>query len=765
MPFSKMPETRRLQRQLTAQEQELSKTKKELEKMRAANDPKLNVEPPDTATIDEVQDMETPADDPETEEDEDTPTVQAGMPTPKREAIKLLADLGLSPNPARLKVLMPVSVTVDSVKKAPRHLKRQLFETPTTVKRVASGVSKRVNLSRKLIGAKKKEVIKKTCREETRQLVIDFLCRSDNANELPSKKDVVRGQQQYSLTDTLMNLHRKFQAENAGNPEVRICLSEFCKARPKFVRLIAVTQRRQCLCQRCANMCLRATASKVLPRTPNGIAEMSSSDISEKLNRLPARNLKFQQWLRTEIAVGADKKKTKLLDVTITKQEFIDDFLQDVPSLRQHCFRITMIGEEIRSLKHTMEPLKEATVQVDYAENWAVKYNMQISAAFYDNDQVSMHPMVIHYRAEEGTLETHSYVGISAEGSHTFATSLTFILRMLEMLQEMLPQLEVVHFISDGPSSQYRNRTVVEAIKRFQELSQLKCSWTWLEAGHGKGPCDGVGGGLKKKADNLVKGGAVIRNTKELVSGLDAVNIKSDLVYVVPQEVQRTQALIKRWTPTAVKGLMKMHIAAAENGKVFVREVPCFGECCYREQHFNFGCEGWRQVGPAETDSSDDTESDDDPYLEEEDVEDEVGEEVMEEVEEEIGEEVMEEVEVEIGEEGEEEEVRVKVEPEAEAQTFVSGQYVVVVYGRRWYPTRVLAVKATWLQIAYMAPYGHRWKWGNEDLGEVEKDCVLAIIRAPRQSGKLWSLTKKDEKHVNKLFREYLRGWEENSKK
>ena len=124
---------------------------------------------------------------------------------------------------------------------------------------------------------------------------------------------------------------------------------------------------------------------------------------------------------------------------------------------------------------------------------------LQISAAFYDNDQVSMHPMVVYYLSEEGNLETHSYVGISAEGSHTFATSLTFILRMLLMLQEMLPQLEVVHFISDGPSSQYRNRTVVETITRFQEISQLKCSWTWLEAGHGKGPCNGVGGGLKSE--------------------------------------------------------------------------------------------------------------------------------------------------------------------------------------------------------------------------------------------------------------------------
>ena len=36
--------------------------------------------------------------------------------------------------------------------------------------------------------------------------------------------------------------------------------------------------------------------------------------------------------------------------------------------------------------------------------------------------------------------------------------------------------------------------------------------WNWLEAGHDKGPCDGVGGSIKKIADNLVKSGHLIKN-------------------------------------------------------------------------------------------------------------------------------------------------------------------------------------------------------------------------------------------------------------
>ena len=33
----------------------------------------------------------------------------------------------------------------------------------------------------------------------------------------------------------------------------------------------------------------------------------------------------------------------------------------------------------------------------------------------------------------------------------------------------------------------------------------VEASWSWVEKGHGKGPCDGVGGAVKKLADNHIK--------------------------------------------------------------------------------------------------------------------------------------------------------------------------------------------------------------------------------------------------------------------
>ena len=70
--------------------------------------------------------------------------------------------------------------------------------------------------------------------------------------------------------------------------------------------------------------------------------------------------------------------------------------------------------------------------------------------------------------------------------------------------------------------------------------------------------------------------------------------------------------------------------------------------------------------------------------------------------------------------------------------------------------TKVLSVEKDRLHISYMSPYGSKWKWENEDLGYVLKDCVLTSIRAPKQVGKLWVLTKKDEKNVTKIFQKVV---------
>ena len=104
--------------------------------------------------------------------------------------------------------------------------------------------------------------------------------------------------------------------------------------------------------------------------------------------------------------------------------------------------------------------------------------------------------MVVHFKSDMEELTARSFVGVTSEMAHTVPTHYSFITQLLNNLNEVIPDLRLTHFITDSRSSQYRNRSIVNLVARFPKLFNIDATWTWLESGHGKGPCDGLGGGV-----------------------------------------------------------------------------------------------------------------------------------------------------------------------------------------------------------------------------------------------------------------------------
>jgi len=160
------------------------------------------------------------------------------------------------------------------------------------------------------------------------------------------------------------------------------------------------------------------------------------------------------------------------------------------------------------------------TIQMDYAENWETKYQNEPSSMYYDKSNTTLHPMVVHFKRDMDELTARSFVEVTSEMAHTFPTHYSFIVQLLNNLKEVIPDMRLIHFITDSPSSQYRNRTIVNPVARFPTLFNMDETWTRLESGHGKGPCDGLGCGVKRKANNLIKSAVVIRDATEFCKHL-----------------------------------------------------------------------------------------------------------------------------------------------------------------------------------------------------------------------------------------------------
>ena len=103
--------------------------------------------------------------------------------------------------------------------------------------------------------------------------------------------------------------------------------------------------------------------------------------------------------------------------------------------------------------------MMEATCQVDYAENCQAgglcRYMYEIGSVGYDKAQISIHPMVLHYRDEDRDMKVLGFVGLSGIMAHQVPSTFAFLKAMMLELYQTMPLLNTIHFLTDCPSSQY----------------------------------------------------------------------------------------------------------------------------------------------------------------------------------------------------------------------------------------------------------------------------------------------------------------------
>ena len=72
--------------------------------------------------------------------------------------------------------------------------------------------------------------------------------------------------------------------------------------------------------------------------------------------------------------------------------------------------------------------------------------------------------------------------------------------KLLEFLTVSIKNLRKVYYFTDGASSQYKNRKNFVNLAFHMWDSNLEAEWHFFATSHGKGPCDGLGGPIKREA-------------------------------------------------------------------------------------------------------------------------------------------------------------------------------------------------------------------------------------------------------------------------
>ena len=540
--------------------------------------------------------------------------------TPHSRSKEELRNEGLSPSKHRrlIKKLTFHHTLIEGVKETIKHDRGRSRQRSTlqivcgkVLKkyRMKSRCSEELNVHRnQVLMSEKRRAIQKGRKVLERRQAVDsvvkFLEREDNSACLPGKRDATRNKngstqtQTRVLNDYLYNLHLKYRSEN---PDMKLSLTTFASYRPKYIKLVKYCSRRTCLCQRHQNIALKLKGLKAIGAVstdnPDAIVRQSSDEeIMQRINACDAESIKFAQWKRKEVVhKGKTTKRMMIENVQMTKLEFMNMFRNDLVDFRQHTERVKCQYEQIKLLKENL-PGSHVICQMDFAENYSCGHAEEIQTAYFDKCSVTLHPVVIYAKGADDTMVHTSYIYVSDTLSHNSGTVYAFLKRITDEVKSHHANIECIHYISDSPTSQYRNKAMMYVVANHDSLFGFKASWQYWEAGHGKGPCDGVGGTSKRLADLAVKRQThTIQSARDYYQwGASQLHSQTKYCFVPKEECDDAYVELSSMNIKPIKGTLDIHsVVFVEHGVIAVRNTSCFCDKCFVNGDFKASCERW----------------------------------------------------------------------------------------------------------------------------------------------------------------------------
>nr|XP_053604393.1 uncharacterized protein LOC128671702 [Plodia interpunctella] len=439
---------------------------------------------------------------------------------------------------------------------------------------------------------------------ELPKIIRSFFCRDDVSRNTAGKKETVsKGKekaQKRFLLDSMKNLFKAFKLEN---PKLKCSYFYFTKNRPYYVVKPTIGGREMCLCKIHTNIAAKIRALKqkriidaidlsaVIAETVcdsnredcmyGKCSECKGKKIRINENRVQSK-IQWSEWIRDEEIYLKEGKTIKAIKnikkhKEDTAQNLILSLEEDMKTVKKHVYNMKT---QYRSFRQSVDAIKlnEAVVVVDFSENYNAKCTEEIQAHHFggSRNQITLHTVVVYVHDKEKTYKALSFCSVSPCNVHQPAAIWAHLHPILTLIRQNYPEIDIIHFFSDGPFSQYRQKLnfFLACTKTFVYGFQY-FTWSYFEAGHGKGPADGIGGYLKRAADTKVATGTDITNALEFYTVLkDSSKIK--LFYITKEDIDFIQNSIPK-NIVPLKGTKEVHqIFSRVYGQLKYRYLSCF---------------------------------------------------------------------------------------------------------------------------------------------------------------------------------------------
>lgn len=460
----------------------------------------------------------------------------------------------------------------------------------------------------------------KKINDAVQQDVRQFFEDDEVSKLCPGKRDCLTKnklkKQKRILTDTLFNLYPIF----LKRVQYKIGYVSFCKLKPFWVVKQRASERDTCLCKTHANMELLTSAmfkgGIIDSADPKKFSQHICCDVTNvdclqgkcsicKQLSIPyllfdrEASVSFFKWQTKNVPYLDKNGKTKMAKqilkdkITVSAIEAVDMF---EASLRKFLYHEGNVIHQFRAIKTLKARLNEDEVLIhcDFSENYAMKYSSEVQAFHFGGSrkQFTLHTSEVYFKKDAYSgLMTQSFCTLSECLDHGPEAVWAHLQPVINFLKQSVTQIRMIHFLSDSPTTQYRNKTIFYLIAHALQHSVpvSVATWNYMEAGHGKGAPDGIGGCLKRTADRIVAQGQDIDSFQTFLKVLEDNVRRVKICVVTQEEIDSMKAVVPSSIP-AFKGTMKVHQVVYHKespDNLIMKSLSCFS--CFECEHNSLG--------------------------------------------------------------------------------------------------------------------------------------------------------------------------------
>lgn len=250
--------------------------------------------------------------------------------------------------------------------------------------------------------------------------------------------------------------------------------------------------------------------------------------IVELLEENDMESVTYKHWV--------SKPRTSLETSIKSSLEFAEEFCAKMTTLLPHSFISKEQACFMKTLKATLEH-DEFLIVCDFAENCSFVIQDAAPGFHWNNNQATIYPVVVYYRIND-TVSHKSLVIVSDCLTHDSIAVCVYSQIINDFIKTISKHPAKLYYISDGAPQQFKNYKHFANVYYHEEDYGVPAEHHFFATAHGKGPCDGIGGTVKRmvaRASLQLAPDRQITTPQELYEWA-SVNIPNVEVEFVPKE-------------------------------------------------------------------------------------------------------------------------------------------------------------------------------------------------------------------------------------